>query len=65
MSNNQGFREATFIQMGRSGREARRVEWQGDAVWHGGGVAAAMAAEWTAPHSCVVDLIWEGYLGNT
>ena len=50
-SNHQGFKEATFIQMGRRGREAWR-QWCGEAV------------EQADPRSCGVDKNRDGYLGS-
>ena len=43
-SDNQGFKEATFIQMGRRG-----------GVVEMGGEAVRAAAKWVVPHSHVVD----------
>ena len=55
-SNIQGFKEATFIQMG--GRRGR------DTVWCQEAVEALVAVEWVVPHSHVVDENREGYLGS-
>ena len=59
-SDNQEFKEDTFIQMGRGGTDSEmgREVWR--LVWHG---EAAAAAEKTVPHSCVVDKNWERYFG--
>ena len=53
-SNNQGFKEDTFIQTGRRDR---------DMVWHGE-VEVVMVAEWAVPHSLVVNKNWERNLGS-
>ena len=45
-SDNQGFKEATFIQMGRR---------DGDTEWHG------EVVEWVVPHLCVVNKNQEGF----
>ena len=49
-SDNQGFKEVTFIQTGRRDRDM----WRG-AERHGD-------VEWVVPHPRVVDKNWEGYL---
>ena len=55
-SNNQGFKEATFIQMGMRGGVAERRR---DMVWCR---EATVTAEGTIPQSHMVDESREGYL---
>ena len=45
-SDNQGFKEATFIQTGRRAESQNWAEKCRDAVWHG----KAVAVEWEVPH---------------
>ena len=59
-SDNQGFKEATFIQMGRRGGDAET----GREAWRQGMAREMAVAEWAVPHSCVVDKNQEGHLGS-
>ena len=60
-TNNQGFKEVIFIQIGRRGRD-RELGQRGHDVqvekrrWQ--------LAEWAVPHSCVVDKSWKELLGK-
>ena len=73
-SKNQGFKETTFIQMGRRSRDAetcRQVERHGE-VWRGGeeqrgtetqsGAQRCGDTKWVVPHLHVVDKNQQGYL---
>ena len=55
-SNNQGFKEATFIQMDR--REGDTEMGREDTVWHGGGWQNGRS-----PHSHVADKYFRDTLG--
>ena len=57
-SNNQGIKEATFIQIGRRGRDPEKLgEMQRGAERHGD-------VEPVVLYPSVVDKNWEGYLGK-
>ena len=62
-SNNQGLKEATFIQMGRRGGDVERGReaQKGTMPQRQCGEAAELAV----PHSHVVDKNWEGYFRCT
>ena len=57
-SNNKGFKEATFIQMGRRVGDA---ETSGE-VQNMDGLERHGHMEWEFPNPCIVDKNWEGYL---